>query len=84
VVGATRLPVSEKYFQLANCYFKSGKKQDALTNYLKTKEVLAANKRNSTHEYGVVLLKLAVLELNFGRINQAIEFGLESLGLFER
>jgi tetratricopeptide (TPR) repeat protein len=74
--------MSEKYFQLANCYFKSGKKQDAIANYLKTKEVLEINKRDTTHEYGRVLLKLAVLELNFGRINQALEFGLESLGLF--
>lgn len=27
IVGASRLPVSEKYFQLGNCYFKSNKKQ---------------------------------------------------------
>lgn len=84
VVGANRLPLSEKYFQMANCYFKCGKKQDALANYAKCKEVLIANKRNGSHEYGLVLLKLGVLELNFGRINQAVEMGLDSLGLFER
>lgn len=67
---------------MANCYFKGGKKQDALTNYLKTKEVLEANKRNNTPEYGLVLQKLGVLELNFGRVAQAIEYGLSSLGIF--
>ena len=67
---------------MANCYFKAGKKQDALTNYVKTKEVLQANKRNTSHEYGLVLLKLGVLELNFGRVNQAVEYGLDSLSLF--
>jgi tetratricopeptide (TPR) repeat protein len=84
IVGADGLPASEKFFQLGNCYFKAGKKQEALTNYLKTKDVLASNKRTHTREFGVVLLKLAILELNFGKISQAIDYGLDCLGIFER
>lgn len=67
VSGANSLAAGEKYYQLGEVFFKMGKKQDALTNYQITREILQANKRTNIDDYGYIALKLAMLNLNFSK-----------------
>jgi tetratricopeptide (TPR) repeat protein len=68
VSGPSALPVADKHYQLGNIYFKMGKKEEALKEYSRTKDILQAHNQTHIPEHGVILLKLAVLYLNFGKI----------------
>jgi len=83
VVGASELPVADKHYQLGNIYFKMGKKEDSLKEYNQTKDILLAHQQTSIAEYGVILFKLSLLYLNFGKINEAINYSLEALKIFD-
>ena len=47
VVGVGEIPIADKHYQLGNIFFKMGRKEDALREYSKTKDVLIAH--NQTH-----------------------------------
>jgi hypothetical protein len=40
VLGVNSLPVADKHYQLGNIYFKLGRKNEALKEYNKTKQIL--------------------------------------------
>lgn len=83
VAGITELPVADKHYQLGNIYFKMGRKEDALREYNKTKEILMIHQQTQISEFAVILLKLAVLFLNFGKITEAVNHSLEALKIFD-
>jgi tetratricopeptide (TPR) repeat protein len=76
------MPTADKHYQLANIYFKIGSKEEALKEYLKTKQTLEMHKQHSTPEYGTVLLKLALLFLSFGKVSDCVGSSLEALKIF--
>jgi len=53
-----------------------GRKEDSLKEYIQTKEILQSHQQTSIAEYGVILLKLSLLYLNFGKISEAINHSL--------
>jgi hypothetical protein len=66
VLGSGALPVADKHYQLGNIYFKVNKKNEALKEYNKTKQILVNHDKTTIPEYGIILLKIALLCLNFG------------------
>lgn len=83
VVGAAQLPVADKHYQLGNIFFKMGRKEDSLKEYSQTKEILLSHQQTTIAEYGVILLKLSLLYLNFGKISEAINHSLQALKIFD-
>ena len=43
VLGQQSLPVADKHYQLGNIYFKINKKNEALKEYNKTKQILISH-----------------------------------------
>ena len=43
VLGQQSLPVADKHYQLGNIYFKINKKNEALKEYNKTKQILVSH-----------------------------------------
>lgn len=83
VLGATALPVADKHYQLGNIYFKLSRKEDALKEYIRTHQILLAHAQTQIPEYGIILLKLALLNLNFGKVADCVNGSLEALKVFE-
>ena len=67
ISGSHSMGACEKYYQLGDIYFKMGKKEEALSNYQITREILQANKKTNIDEYGLISLKLSLLYLNFSK-----------------
>ena len=83
VVGAQQLPVADKHYQLGNIYFKMGRKEEALKEYSRTRDVLTAHGQTGIAEYATILLKLALLCLNFGKVPECLDHSLEAIRIFE-
>ena len=83
LLGASALPTADKHYQLGNIFFKIGKKEEALKEYLKTKQILADHNQTTIPEYAVILLKLTLLYLNFGKIGDCVGCGLQALKIFD-
>ncbi len=83
VLGSNELPVADKHYQLGNIYFKMGRKDESLKEYTKTKEILTLHNQAHISEYAIILLKLSVLYLNFGKVSDCVNSSLEALNIFE-
>ena len=76
VAGQSAISVADKHYQLGNVDFKMGRKEESLKEFSQTKDVLVVNGQTQIAEYGVILLKLSVLYLNFGKIFEAVSHAL--------
>jgi hypothetical protein len=72
VLGPGALPVADKHYQLGNIYFKINKKNEALKEYNKTKHILINHHKTTIPEYGIILLKISLLCLNFGELTECL------------
>lgn len=50
---------------------------------MKTKQILEQHRQTSIPEYGVILLKLSLLYLNFGKISECVGNSLAALKIFD-
>ena len=83
LLGYNNLAVADKHYQLGNIYYQIGKKEETIREYTKTKEILESHKQNSIPEYGIILLKLSLLYLNFGKIGDCVSSALEALKIID-
>lgn len=81
--GTNALPTADKHYQLGNIFFKVSRKEDALKEYIRTKQILESHNQTGIPEYGVILLKLSILYLNFGKISDCVGSALEALKIFD-
>jgi len=54
-----------------------------LKDYTRTKEILVAHNQIHIAEFAIILIKLAVLYLNFGKISDCVNNCLEALKIFD-
>ena len=58
-------------------------REEALRQYSRVKEILMAHQQTMIAQYAVIMLKMAVLFLNFGKISEAVNHALEALEIFD-
>ena len=56
--------LSSNYYQLAECEYKWGKIDEAISQYKKSKNILEFNSYTKTSEYALIELKLATLNFS--------------------
>jgi tetratricopeptide (TPR) repeat protein len=83
LLGVGALPAADKHYQLGNIFFKIGRKDISLEQYEQTKKILINSGQTSIPEFGIILLKISLICLSFGKIGDCVSNALEAERIFQ-
>lgn len=81
--GVNHIKTGEAYYNLAMCYMKANKTEDAYGLLKKAKSLYESKEKTINHTYAVINLKLALLMLNKNEVKQSVEAANRSLETFQ-
>lgn len=80
--GAQSRQAGVKYYEMAIRELKAGKKKEALDNFQKARVNMESH-QNTVGKYSILLMKLAELYLNNGKIDDCIEHSSKAIRSFD-
>lgn len=83
LAGSNSLLAANKYYEYGSLCFKAGRKDDALANFIKTRETNQNYHANESREHAALCMKMSLLYLNLGQNSECLSRALESLKIVE-
>lgn len=84
VCGTNHEKTSEAYYNLALCFLKANKKEEAFTNIKKSKSIFENSGKTDHPSYAIILLKMGLVFLNQDQPKDCLSCTTAALGILEK